>query len=218
MPPKKFPFPNRVIPANPLRMLPRIYFIRHGETDWSLAGRYTGRTDLPLTTRGEERARALGQRLQGITFAHVFTSPRQRARRTCELVLPGRVPELEPDLAEWDYGNYEGQLSAVVHSQHPEWNLFQDGCPNGESPSQISLRTERVIAKLRALGGNIALFSHGHFGRVLAARWIGLPVREAQHFLLGTASLSILDYEHDRADAPVIARWNEASDAASLSK
>lgn len=189
-------------------MLPRIYFIRHGETEWSLSGQYTSRTDLELTPRGEDMARELGLRLQETSFARVLTSPRQRARRTCELVVPGLTPEIEPDLAEWDYGDYEGQHSATVRKKHPDWNLFRDGCPQGETPAQVSFRSDRVIAKVRAMEGNIALFSHGHFGRVLAARWSGLAVIEARHFLLGTASLSVFDYEHDQADSPVIALWN----------
>ena len=192
-------------------MLPRIYLVRHGETEWSLSGQYTSRTDLPLTEHGEDLARELGLGLREIAFARVMSSPRQRARRTCELVLPGVTLEIEPDLAEWDYGDYEGQHSAAVHKQRPDWNLFHDGCPNGETPSQISTRADRLIAKLRTLDGNFALFSHGHLGRVLAARWIGLPVSEAQHFLLSTASLSVFDYEHDRADSPVIALWNASS-------
>ena len=168
-------------------MLPRIYLIRHGETEWSLSGQHTGRTDIPLTARGEDEARELGQRLRDIQFARVLTSPRQRARRTCELAGLGPVAEIEPDLAEWDYGDYEGQRSADIRKARPDWNLFRDGCPRGEMPAQISDRADRLIARLRVLDGNVALFSHGHFGRVLAARWIGLPVSEGQHFLLPTA-------------------------------
>jgi len=193
-------------------MLPRIYLIRHGETEWSLSGQFTGRTELPLTQRGEDLARELGGRLAAISFTGVLSSPRQRARRTCELVIPGVTPEIEPDLAEWDYGDYEGKHSAAVHAQHPDWNLFRDGCPRGETPDQVSARADRLIAKVRTFGGNIALFSHGHFGRVLAARWIGLPVSEAQHFLLNTASLSVFDYEHDLADSPAIAVWNASAE------
>jgi len=192
-------------------MLARIYYIRHGETVWSLSGQYTGRTDLPLTPHGEDLARELGQRLTEIPFAHVLSSPRQRARRTCALVIPGATPEIEPDIAEWDYGDYEGLHSAAVHKAHPDWNLFREGCPGGETPDQLCTRADRLIAKLRTLEGNIALFSHGHFGRVFAARWIGLPVSEAQHFLLSTASLSVFDYEHHQADSPAIALWNASS-------
>lgn len=189
-------------------MLQRIYLIRHGETEWSLSGQHTSRTDIPLTVRGENGARELGRRLRGIQFARVFSSPRQRARRTCELAGLGSAAEIEPDLAEWDYGDYEGRRSAEILQARPDWNLFRDGCPNGESPAQISKRADQLIARLRVLGGNIALFSHGHFVRLLATRWIGLAVSEAQRFLLDTTSLSILGYEHDHVESPVIALWN----------
>ena len=194
-------------------MLPRLYLIRHGETEWSRSGQHTGRTDILLTARGEERARELGQRLRNIQFGRVLTSPRQRARRTCELAGLGAAAEIEPDLTEWDYGDYEGQRSADIRMQRPDWNLFRDGCPRGETPAQISDRADRLIARLRVLDGKVALFSHGHFGRVLAARWIGLPVGEAQRFLLETASLSILDHEHNNVELPVIALWNAGSGA-----
>ena len=193
--------------------LARIYLIRHGETEGSLSGQHTGRTDIPLTARGEDGVRELGQRLRNIQFARVLTIPRQRARRTCELAGLGPAAEIEPDLAEWDYGDYEGQRSVDILKGRPEWNLFQDGCPRGETPAQISDRADRFIARLRVLDGNVALFSHGHFGRVLAARWIGLPVSEAQRFLLDTASLNILGYEHNHVESPVIALWNAASGA-----
>jgi len=189
----------------------RLYYIRHGETEWSLSGRHTGRSELPLTERGEQRARELGPRLRGIDFAQVLTSPRQRARRTCELSGLGAAAEVEPDLAEWDYGDYEGQRSADILQTRPDWNLFRDGCPGGESPAQVSARADRLLARLQTRSGNIALFSHGHFGRVLGARWVGLSVEQAQHLLLSTASLSVLGYEHDRGDQPVIALWNAVS-------
>ncbi|MDB6027641.1 MAG: phosphoglycerate mutase [Verrucomicrobiales bacterium] len=193
-------------------MFPRIYFIRHGETEWSLSGRHTSCTDIPLTTHGENQARELAQHLQNIRFVRVLTSPRQRARRTCELAGLGSVAKIESDLTEWDYGDYEGQRSVDILQVRPRWNLFRDGCPRGETPGQIAERTDRFITRLRALDGNIALFSHGHFGRVLAARWIGLTVSEAQHFLLDTASLSILGYEHNHDESPIIALWNAGSD------
>ena len=189
----------------------RLYLIRHGQTDWSLSGQHTGRTDVPLTEQGEQDARDLAKRLRAVRFSRVFTSPRQRARRTCELVGLGAVAELEPDLAEWDYGDYEGQRSVDIRKERPDWNLFRDGCPRGESPVQVSERADRVIARLRTLEGNTAIFSHGHFGRVLAARWIGLPVSQAQHFLLSTASLSILGYEHNLAGESAIVLWNAVS-------
>ena len=186
----------------------RLHLIRHGETAWSLSGQHTGRTEIPLTERGEQDARALGERLRNVRFNSVFTSPRQRARRTCELAGLDAVAEVEPELEEWDYGDYEGQRSVDIRVVRPDWNLFRDGCPHGESPSQASERADRVIARLRALEGNIAIFSHGHFGRVLAARWMGLPVEKARHLLLSTGSISILGFEHDHAEEPAIVLWN----------
>ena len=189
----------------------RIHLIRHGETEWSLSSRHTSRTDISLTARGEDEARALAQRLQEIQFTHVLSSPRQRARRTCELAGLGPTVEIEPDLTEWDYGDYEGQRSVDIRKQRADWNLFRDGCPHGEIPAQVSDRADRLIAHLRALDGNVAIFSHGQFGCVLAARWIGLPLDEAQHFSLGTASLSILAYDPHHPEVAVIALWNAAS-------
>jgi broad specificity phosphatase PhoE len=185
-----------------------LFLLRHGETEWSRSGRHTGRTDIPLTARGEEDARTLGDRLHTTTFVRVFTSPMQRARRTCELAGLTPVADVEPDLAEWDYGDYEGLRSLDVRKARPDWNLFRDGCPRGETPAQVSDRADRLIARLRMLDGHIALFSHGHFGCVLAVRWIGLPVIEGQHFSLDTASVSMLGYEANRQQVPVIARWN----------
>jgi probable phosphoglycerate mutase len=182
--------------------------IRHGETEWSISGRHTSRTDIPLTERGEVDARTLGDKLRATTFLRVFTSPMQRARRTCALTGLTPVAEVEPDLAEWDYGDYEGLRSLDIRTARPDWNLFRDGCPHGETPAQVSDRADRLIARVRTLDGNIALFSHGHFGCVLAVRWIGLPVIEGQHFRLGTASISTLGYEPDRPEMPVVTRWN----------
>ena len=189
----------------------RLYLIRHGETEWSLSGQYTGRTDIPLTAHGEEAARNLGHRLRNIPFAHVLTSPLKRAQQTCVLAGLDTTPKIEPDLAEWDNGDDEGRTPADILVSRPDWNLFRDGSPHGETPAQISDRADRFIARLGELDGNVALFSHGHFGRVLAARWIGLSVDQAQHLLLDTASLSILCYEHDRTDQPAIALWNSAA-------
>jgi len=189
----------------------RLYLIRHGETEWTISGQHTGRTDIPLTAHGEDEARELAPRIRDIPFTLVLTSPRERARRTCELLGLGDVAEIEPDLVEWDYGDYEGQRSADIREGRADWNLFRDGSPRGEAPAQISARADRLIARLRGLDGNVALFSHGHFGRVLAARWIGLSVELAQHLLLSTASLSVLCYEHDRTDQPAIALWNSSS-------
>ena len=189
----------------------RLYVVRHGETAWSFSGQHTGRTDIPLTEQGEQDARKLAQRLRAVRFTRVFTSPLQRARRTCELAGLNEVAQIEPDLAEWDYGDYEGQRLADIRKTRPDWNIFRDGCPRGETPAQVSERADRLIARLRTLEGNIAIFSHGHFGRVVAARWIGLPIRQAQHFLLSTASLSVLGYEYNLAEEPAIVLWNAVS-------
>lgn len=192
-------------------MLSRLYLVRHGETAWSLSGQHTGRTDIPLNEKGEQDARKLAERLRDVTFSRVFTSPLQRARRTCELAGLGDVAEIEPDLVEWDYGDYEGQFSLDTRKRRPDWNLYRDGGPGGESPAQVSERADRLIARLRTLEGNIAIFSHAQLGRALATRWIGLPVQQAQHFVLSTASLSILGYEHNLAEEPAILLWNATS-------
>jgi broad specificity phosphatase PhoE len=197
-------------------VLSRLYLIRHGETARSLSGQHTGRTDIPLTEQGEQDARKLAERLHVVRFSRVFTSPLQRARRTCELAGLGEVAEIEPDLTEWDYGDYEGQFSLDTRKKRPDWNLFRDGGPRGESPAQVSERADRLIARVRTLGDNIALFSHGQFGRALAARWIGLGVGRAQHFLLHTASLSILGYEHNLAEEAAIVLWNATSNDLSI--
>lgn len=186
----------------------RLYLIRHGETAWSLSGQHTGRTDLALTAHGEDQARELVQRLHDIHFTHVLTSPLLRARRTCELAGLAAAAIIEPDLAEWDYGDYEGQRSAEIRAQRAGWKVFRDGCPHGEMPAQITERADRLIARLRALDGNVALFSHGHFSRALAARWIGLPLAEAEHFALGPAALGILGYAPHHPEVSVIAAWN----------
>jgi probable phosphoglycerate mutase len=189
---------------------PRVYLIRHGETAWSLSGRHTGRTDLPLTARGEDEARALAPWLRDVSFGRVLASPRQRAWHTCELAGFGTGMEIVPDLAEWDYGDDEGRLSADLRRERPGWNVFLDGCPHGETPADVAVRADRVIANLRTTGGTVALFSHGQFGLALAARWVGLPVAEGRHLLFGTAALGILGFNPDHPDAPVIARWNLA--------
>ena len=195
-------------------LLPRIYYIRHGETAWSLSGQHTGRTDLPLTEHGEKAARALKERLSAVNFSRVFTSPLLRARRTSELAGLGDAATIDDDAMEWNYGEYEGQRPADIRKERPDWNIFQDGCPHGESPEQVSRRADQLIGRLRKLEGNIALFSHGQFGRVLGARWIGLPVRQAQYLLLSTSSLSILGFEHDRVEAPAIILWNAVGNEA----
>jgi broad specificity phosphatase PhoE len=191
--------------------LPIIYLARHGETAWSLTGQHTGLTDLPLTERGERNARQLGERLRGLTFAKVYTSPLQRAARTCELAGFGAVAEVDRDLVEWDYGQYEGRRTAEIRAERPDWELFRDGCPGGEAPTQASARADRVVHRLRAVQGDVLLFSSGHFIRVLATRWIGLEVTaSARRFMLSTASLSAVGYENELA-RPVIRLWNETN-------
>ena len=185
-----------------------LYLVRHGQTEWSLSGQHTGSTDIPLTADGEHEARALVPWLGQVQFDRVLTSPLQRARRTCELVGLSRQADIEPDLAEWDYGDYEGKRSSEIRLGRPDWNVFRDGCPHGEMPAQLCARADRLIRRLCNLRGNVALFSHGQFGMVLAARWVGLPVVEAQHFLIGTASLGILGYHPSHPDVEVIALWN----------
>jgi broad specificity phosphatase PhoE len=189
--------------------LPVIYLARHGETAWTVSGQHTGLTDIPLTEHGERNARRLGERLKGLTFPHVLTSPLQRARRTCELAGFGKVAEVDPDLVEWNYGAYEGRKNVDIRKERPDWQLFRDGCPDGESPAAVGARADRVVARLRALGSDVLLFSSGHFLRVLAARWCGLEVSFGRYLLLTVATLSILGYEHNRAE-PVVRLWNDA--------
>jgi len=188
--------------------LPVIYLARHAETAWSLSGQHTGLTDLPLTERGERNARWLGERLDGLKFSQVFTSPLRRAAHTCELAGLGALAQVDPDLVEWNYGQYEGRRTQEIHETHPGWQLFRDGCPGGESPEQVAARADRVVRRLRAVNGDVLLFSSGHFLRVLAARWLGLEVRAGRYFVLSTASLSALGYEHSLAE-PAIVLWDE---------
>ena len=187
---------------------PRLFLIRHGETEWSLSGRHTGISDIALTDNGKTQSRRLRPLLEPISFAHVLTSPRQRARQTCALAGLAHAAEIDPDLAEWDYGAYEGITTDEIRKAAPGWNIFRDGCPGGETAARVSARADALIARLRRLGGDIALFSHGQFGCVLAARWIGLAVIEAQHFALDTASLSILGPKPGHPNVSVITRWN----------
>jgi len=189
--------------------LPTIYLARHGETAWSISGQHTGRTDLPLTERGERNARRLGERLNGLTFAKVLTSPLQRAARTCELAGFGGIAQTDADLLEWNYGEFEGRRSEDIHAECPAWQLFRDGCPNGETPGQVGARANRVVRQLRALQGDVLLFSSGHFLRVLAARWLGLEPAAGRFFILSTASLSALSYEHNLSQ-PAIRLWDDS--------
>jgi broad specificity phosphatase PhoE len=188
--------------------LPVVYLARHGETAWSAAGKHTGRTDLPLTERGEQNARRLGERLAGIRFAKVFTSPLQRAARTCALAGFGDVADIDLDLVEWDYGEYEGRTTAEIRVRRPDWQLFRDGCPGGESPQQVGARADRVVSRVRAVQDDVLLFSSGHILRVLAARWLGVESAAGRFLLLDTSSLSALGYEHAFAQ-PVICLWND---------
>ena len=188
--------------------LPIVYLARHGETAWTISHQHTGVTDLALTAQGEAEAVRLGRRLEGLTFATVLTSPLQRALRTCELAGFGSAAEIEPDLIEWNYGAYEGRTTVDIHAERPNWQLFLDGAPGGESPDQIGARADRLIRRVRASEGNTLLFSSGHFLRVFAARWLGLEPGAGRYFFLGTASLSAVGYGHDRSD-PVIRLWDE---------
>ncbi len=190
-------------------VLPVVYIARHGNTAWTVTGQHTGLTDLPLTANGECNARRLGERLKGMTFAKVFTSPLQRASRTCELAGFGAGAETDPDLVEWNYGDYEGLTSAQILAKRPGWQLFRDGCPGGESPAQIGERAERVVERIRAVSGDVLIFSSGHIIRVLTARWLGLDLLSGgKYFLLNPASLSALSYEHNLSQ-PVIRLWND---------
>ena len=189
--------------------LPIVYLARHGETAWTISRQHTGLTDLPLTERGERTARRLGERLKGLKFAKVFTSPLQRAARTCELAGFKAGAEIDRDLVEWDYGEYEGRRTAEILAERPGWELFRDGAPGGESPKQVSERADRVVRRVRAVSGDVLIFTSGHFMRVLAVRWLGLePTVNCKFFMLSTASLSALGYEHDLS-RPVIRLWNE---------
>jgi broad specificity phosphatase PhoE len=188
--------------------LPEFYLARHGETAWTISHQHTGRTDIPLTLRGERNARALGERLHGMVFTKVLTSSLDRARRTAELAGFGGVVEADPELMEWDYGHYDGKTTAEIRQENPTWSLFRDGCPGGESVAAVGARADRVLARLRSLHGRVLLFGHGHFFRVLSARWLSLPPADGALFYLSTASLSILGYEHS-PDEPVVRLWND---------
>ncbi|TBB69616.1 histidine phosphatase family protein [Rhizobium ruizarguesonis] len=187
---------------------PEIYLVRHGETEWSLSGRHTGRSDIPLTANGEEAARKLADRLAGLSFSAVWSSPSERARKTCVLAGFGSDAVIRDDLAEWDYGAYEGITTKAILADRPGWQLFRDGCPNGEFAADVGARSDAVIHALREAAGTILIFSSSHFLRVLAARWLGLPPEDGARFVLDTASISVLGYEHDLTE-PVIRRWNQ---------
>ena len=187
--------------------LHRIYLARQGETEWSATGQHTGLTDLPLTPQGERNALRLSDRLKPLPFAVLLTTPLQRARRTCELAGYGGLAVVDPDLVEWNYGDYEGRRTVDIRNERPSWNLFHDGCPNGETAAQLGARADRVIVRLRAVDGNVLVFSHRHFLSVLAARWVGLPPDKGGALFLSETSVSVLSYNHT-TDEPVIQQWN----------
>lgn len=188
--------------------LPKIYLVRHAETSWTISGQHTGRTDVPLSERGERDAQALGGRLQGMRFAEVLTSPLQRARRTGELAGFGEDAQADLDLTEWDYGTYEGRRTLDIRAERPAWRLFEDGCPGGETLAAVSVRADRVIARVRALGRDVLVFAHRDIMRILIARWVALPALEARRLYLETLSVSTLGYDHD-LDQPVIRMLND---------
>ena len=183
----------------------QVYLARHGETEWSLSGQHTGITDIPLTENGRNLAKRLAPVLATERFALVLTSPLERARKTCELAGLGAHAQIDRDLMEWNYGEYEGLTPKQIDAQAPGWMIFTDGCPGGESPAQVSARADRLVARVRSVEGDVALFAHGHIFRVFAARWLGLPAMAGCHFLLDTATLSILSYYRT---LPAIRRWN----------
>ncbi|MHB1188936.1 histidine phosphatase family protein [Thiobacillus sp.] len=191
---------------------PQVYLVRHGETAWSISGQHTGRTDIPLTGRGEHAAQELSTRLKGLSFAQVFTSPLQRARQTSDLAGFGSSAEADPNLMEWDYGDYEGRRTVDIRAERPGWRLFEDGCPGGETLVEVATRAERVIARIRALESDVLVFAHRDILRILIARWVALPALEARRLDLATASVSTLGYDHG-LDEPVIHRLNDARHA-----
>ena len=198
---------STITPNHMSGTLPIIFLARHGETAWTISGQHTGRTDIPLTERGERNARRLGERLKGISFSLVLTSPLRRATRTCELA-GFQSPQVSSELLEWDYGEYEGRTSAQIRALAPNWDLFRDGCPGGEKPWHVAARADRIVQRVRGVTGNVLIFSSGHFLRVLAARWLGLEPAAGRFFLLDTASLSALSYEHNESQ-PAIRFWDD---------
>lgn len=190
--------------------LPVVYLVRHGETAWSRTCQHTSFTDLPLTQQGEQEARRVGQRLRSLTFAKVFTSPLKRAAHTCELAGFGTRAEIDPDLVEWNYGKYEGRKTVDIHAEVPDWQLFRDGCPGGETPAQVGARADRVLARVRAVKSDVLIFSSGHFLRVLAARWLGFEPSGGRFFTLSTASVSVLGFENNVTHS-VLRLWNDTS-------
>lgn len=192
--------------------LPTLYLARHGDTAWTDSHQHTGRTDLPLNERGDERARQLGARLQASSFVRVFTSPLQRASKTAALAGFGASAAVDPDLTEWDYGRFEGKVTSDILKGWPGWELFRDGCPDGESPEDVAARADRFLARVHGLAGNVLAFSSGHIIRMIAARWLGLPPAAARVFFCHPASLGVLGFEHDSREQPILRLWNYVSE------
>ncbi len=191
--------------------LPRLFVARHGDTAWTESRQRTGRTDLPLNERGEEHARLLRDELRRFDFVHTFTSPLQRASRTCFLAGFGDVAEIDPDLLEWDYGRYESKLTREILVDRPGWEMFRDGCPDGESAHDVAVRADRFISRVRECRGDVLAFSSAHIIRMIAARWLGLPPGAGRLFFCRPASVGILGFEHDNRDEPIVALWNYIS-------
>jgi probable phosphoglycerate mutase len=188
--------------------LPKLYLARHGDTEWTDSGRHTGRTDIPLNGCGVEHARQLGESLPPVDFTHVFSSPLQRAHKTCELAGFTNGVELNLDLLEWDYGLFEGKHTSEILLERPGWELYRDGCPDGEAPGDVAARADRFIKRVRDQGGHVLAFSSGHIIRMIAARWLGLPPSAGRHFFCNPGSLGELAFEHDNRDQPIIRVWN----------
>jgi len=188
--------------------LPKLFLARHGDTAWTESRQHTGRTDLPLNAHGEQNARQLGERLRENSFLRVFTSPLKRAAKTCELAGFGKVAEIDSDLLEWDYGHFEGKLTAEILKEQPDWELYRDGCPGGESPDDVAARANSFIARVRQIEGNVLAFSSGHIIRMIAARWLGLPPAAGRFFYCRPASVGVLGYEHNSREEPIIRAWN----------
>ena len=189
-------------------VLPKLYLARHGDTAWTDSHQHTGRTDIPLNERGEMHARQLGERLRGFSFVRVFTSPLQRASRTCELAGFGAVAEVDADLIEWAYGRFDGTLTSDILKNRPNWELYRDGCPDGESPEDVAARADRLIARVHRMTGDILSFSSGHIIRMIAARWNGLTPAAGRVFFCRPASVGVLGFEHDTREQPIIRLWN----------
>jgi probable phosphoglycerate mutase len=188
--------------------LPRLFLARHGDTAWTDSRQRTGRTDLPLNEHGEEHARQLADRLQRFSFVRVFTSPLKRASKTCALAGFAEVAKVDPDLMEWDYGQFEGKLTRQILKERPGWELFRDGCPDGESPQDVAARSDRFIGRVRGVEGDVLAFSSAHIIRMIAARWLGLPPGAGRLFFCRPASVGVLGFEHNNRDEPIIGLWN----------